>query len=409
MIYKHQYFKLDTEQKKLFDRHGEVTSISGTSKMFRLLEYLCESYPKSVTITDINDHLDPFQGENEIREDYVRNIRNHIRMALNHEIIEYANHVYSIIGSVEKMEKEPENKELPMQGQAGPISKKINKRKVLIFVVLGLVAVGVFVFVQYKRGGLFSLKPMNDMVLIPAGNFLMGSTEKQINSAFEMCKTEEGNYCVFENYASEYPQRTVTLKSFYIDRKEVSNADYQLFVQATKHELLPTRYTSDSSLNGNNLPVVGVTWSDSSAYCDWVGKRLPTEEEWERTARGTDGRIWTWGNTWDTKASNHGIGGVPGLDDSDGYIYSAPVGATIDTSPEGVLNMAGNVAEWVNSGFEPYSGNDKYDNSEFKLGNKVIRGGAYYSSLADVRTSFRDYMEPESRDIGTGFRCAKDK
>lgn len=411
MVYKHQYFKLDTEKKKLFDYHGEETFISGTSKVFKLLEFLCEKYPTSVTITNINDHIDPLEEDREITEDYVRNMRNEVKKALHHDLVEYKNHVYSIIGNIEKFEKEPENKDLPVQGQNIILAiKKSNKIKIAtIIIVIALLIIVGYVWIRYRNGGIgFSAKPNNDMVLIPSGNFLMGSTEQQIKSAFEMCKSEEGNYCVFEDYAAEYPQHSVMLKSFYIDRKEVSNADYQLFIKATKHESLPTRYASDNSLNGNNLPVVGATWNDAVAYCVWVGKRLPTEEEWERTARGTDGRIWTWGNAWDTKASNHGTGGIPGLDNSDGYDYSAPVGTTIDLSPEGVLNMAGNVAEWVNAGFEPYSGNDRYNNSEFKLGNKVVRGGAYYSSLADVRAAFRDYMEPETRDTGVGFRCAKD-
>ena len=155
--------------------------------------------------------------------------------------------------------------------------------------------------------------------------------------------------------------------------------------------------------------MVGVTWNDAVAYCAWVEKRLPTEFEWEKAARGINGRIWPWGSTWDPKLANHGTGGIPGLDDVDGFLYTSPVGATSDISPYGVMNMAGNVFEWVDGTFSPYSGNDKYDHGEYKFNAHVYRGGSYYSSMADLRVAERSYAQPEDTDEATGFRCVKNR
>ncbi len=403
MIYKHQYFKLDTEKKKLFDHHGEETFISGTSKVFKLLEYLCESYPASVTITNINDHVDPLQSDVEIREDNVRNMRNEIRKALRQDLIKYENHVYSIIGRVEKFEKEPENKDLPVQGKTEIISRRINKRVLLVTVAIVLLVIGVLIFIQYKKGA-FSLKPVNDMVLIPAGKFLMGSTDAQITQGYNLC--QEQNQCSLQDYQSEYPQHEVSLPNFYIDRKEVSNADYALFMKAKK--VAAPQYWNDSDLNSANQPVVGVNWNDATNYCQWLSERLPTEAEWEKTARGTDGRIWPWGNTWDGSKLNHGKGGMPGLDASDGYLYTAPVGADLGVSPYGVLDMAGNVDEWVFDTFNPYPGNDKYANSQYNKGLKIVRGGSYEEDSSIQRSASRTVWQPSNNDEATGFRCAKD-
>jgi formylglycine-generating enzyme required for sulfatase activity len=242
------------------------------------------------------------------------------------------------------------------------------------------------------------------MVLIPAGDFIMGSTEEEALAAYDLCLKEEGEYCIKEDYLAEYPQRKVYLNNFFIDKKEVSNEEYRMFVESTGHR--PPLYWNNSNLNSSNQPVVGVSWDDANTYCQWLGKRLSTEEEWEKAARGTDGRKWSWGNDWDASKLNHGKGGMPGYDESDGYKYTAPVGVSLGVSSYGILNMAGNVLEWVADEFKPYPGNDKFLN-EFGTPYKVMRGGSYAYGMADNRTVVRLYDLPEYRDEDVGFRCVK--
>ena len=150
------------------------------------------------------------------------------------------------------------------------------------------------------------------MVLVPAGEFLMGS----------------------EVWDHTMPVRRVYLDAFYIDTYEVTNALYQRFMQATG------RQAPASWHNSPNQPVVGVSWHAARAYCQWADKRLPTEAEWEKAARGTDGRTYPWGNQWHHTKVNTRLSGKLGK--------PTPVGSyEADRSPYGVYDMAGNVGEWV--------------------------------------------------------------
>ncbi|PIT89823.1 hypothetical protein COU23_01860 [Candidatus Kuenenbacteria bacterium CG10_big_fil_rev_8_21_14_0_10_36_11] len=291
------------------------------------------------------------------------------------------------------------------------LKDKISNKKIALFTIVGLLIILVVFLLIYaynsKKKASGISKPEDDMILIPAGNFIMGSTEKDAMAGYEKCTVEEGNDCLVEDYFAEYPQRDVYIDNFYIDKKEVSNEDYNKFAEQTKRQ--KPFYWDDSNLNSLAQSVVGISWNDAKAYCEWVNKRLPTEVEWEKAARGTDGRIWPWGNNWDTKNSNHGTGGLPGYDSSDGYEYTSPVGIYLaDISPYGVLNMAGNVQEWVSGDFKAYSGNDKFLHKNFGRPFKVIRGGAYTYSEADDHTSSRSYDNPvinSNEDVG--FRCAR--
>ncbi len=291
------------------------------------------------------------------------------------------------------------------------LKNKVNSKKIALFVILGLLIILVVFLLVYnynskeKTQGIS--KPEDDMVLIPAGNFTMGSTEGEAMTAYNSCLKEEGKNCVMEDYLAEYPKKNVYVGDFYIDKKEVSSGDYNKFVAATNHQ--KSFYWDDSNLNSSVQPVVGISWKDAKDYCEWVNKRLPTEAEWEKAARGTDGRIWPWGGDWDPKKLNHGMGGLPGYDDSDGYKYTSSVGMYLsDISPYGVLNMAGNVQEWVFDDFKAYAGNDKFIHKNFGRPFKIIRGGAYTYSEADDRVSVRFYDNPiinSSEDVG--FRCAR--
>ena len=414
MIYKHEKFKLNSDIRKVYNKHGEEVNISGHTYM--LLELLCSKYPRGANLEDINLRFD-IAGAKDYSEDYIRNLRSKIKSILNEDVVDYKNQIYTIIGQVDSYEKEPENLDYPRMSSEAETKNDVSratfdKRYIFIgaFVVLAVAATVFIISRSAVKNRLMGVQmPVDDMVLIPAGEFIIGSTEEEIRQALEWCKRDEGNYCVPEDYYAEYPSHKESTPDFLIDKKEVSNYDYNKFIQTTKRQAPNSRYINDENFNGLTQPAVGVTWEDASLYCAWAGKRLPTEIEWEKAARGTDGRIWPWGATWDEKLSNHGTGGTPGLDNIDGFLYTSPVGATSDVSPYGVLNMAGNVFEWVDGTFVPYPGNDRYDHEEYKFNTHIYRGGSYYSSMTDLRTGSRGYAQPEETDAATGFRCAKDK
>src|SRR5437867_3806198 len=224
-----------------------------------------------------------------------------------------------------------------------------------------------------------------EMILIPAGPFIRG--------------TAAGGF-------DEQPVGTIFLDSFMIDRSEVTNHQYQQFIQATGHRRAapPARYARNlRRMSGVNQPVVYVSWEDADAYCRWKGKRLPTEAEWEKAMRGTDGRLFPWGNNQDPLASNQGVS-------KDGFEVTAPVGTfQKDVSPYGVADGAGNVLEWVADWYAegayriPSLRNPK--GPEFGT-FKVLRGGAYTSHGSDIRITSRSKMVPDFRDETIGFRCA---
>lgn len=226
----------------------------------------------------------------------------------------------------------------------------------------------------------------DEMVEIPAGPFLRGY--------------DRGGF-------DEAPQAEVMLDAYSIDKYEVSNHHYKQFVAATGHRKSgpPPRYAKNGMrMQGVNQPAVYVSYDDAQEYCRWKGKRLPTEAEWEKAMRGPDGRLWPWGT--DDRASGANWGRV-----DDGYDITAPSGTfKDDRSPYGVMDGAGNVLEWVG---------DWYFETEYKDGERtnprgpefgtyrVMRGGSYITSGADVRITSRSKIVPDFRDETIGFRCAK--
>jgi formylglycine-generating enzyme required for sulfatase activity len=427
MVFKHPYFELDTERKRVFDENGKELALTGNA--FRLLVFLCGK--NNATLTDINDYFDP-TGAKDYTENHVRQYRYKINSIIGRGIIAYKNNIYSINGAVSKNEVSA-NLELIVPKKQEPEEKigrdeykeyrwwrkRLSKKEKLVIFssIVLLVIFSAFVLRDKNKNDGVSTKssladetPMDsnpktqsDMLLIPAGEFIMGSTEEQ---AIEAWQKNDGGYDK-EDYLSEYPQQKIILEDFYIDKKEVSNGDYKTFVDATNHAA-PALW-SDQSLSSPIQPVVGVDWSDAEAYCRWIGKRLPTEAEWEKAARGTDGRSWPWGNIWDGSRDNHGNGTEYGLDESDGYKYTAPVGAELGASPYGVLNVAGNVYEWVADDFNAYSENDKYFQQDFNKGFKVIKGGAYTDGQSDQRPASRIGYQKDFKDVDIGFRCAKNE
>jgi formylglycine-generating enzyme required for sulfatase activity len=223
------------------------------------------------------------------------------------------------------------------------------------------------------------------MVTIPAGPFVRG--------------TMSGGF-------DEQPQRTISLETFSIDRHEVTNHQYQQFVTATGHRKAgpPSRYAkSIGKMRGPNQPVVYVSWADADAYCRWKGKRLPTEAEWEKAMRGTDGRLWPWGNQEKPNGANWARV-------QDGHEVSSPVGAfQTDQSPYGVMDGAGNVMEWVADWYQEsyYKVAPDKDPPSPEFGTfRVMRGGGYTTTGGDLRITSRSKMVPDFRDETIGFRCA---
>jgi formylglycine-generating enzyme required for sulfatase activity len=200
---------------------------------------------------------------------------------------------------------------------------------------------------------------------------------------------------------NEPPERKVTLGEFYIDKTEVTNKQYKEFSDSTNRKPpanWPGGLYSDGT--GDN-PVVFVTWSDAEQYCKWKGKRLPTEAEWEKAARGTDGRGYPWGDEFDIKKVNT-------LGEFGGTI---PVGTLKEgASPYGALDMAGNAQEWTSDWYKRYPGNN-YDDEDYGEKFKVVRGGGWggmghYTLRVYVRAAFRNIAPPDGIYDDLGFRCA---
>ncbi len=211
--------------------------------------------------------------------------------------------------------------------------------------------------------------PRPDRVAIPAGPFVQGATR---------------------GADDERPLQKRTLGAFHIDRTEVTRAMFARCVAARRCPAPPLALATEG-----NLPVTNVSWHDARAYCAFAGGRLPSEAEWEKAARGTDGREYPWGDDLDCARSNWGnfdgegpcAGKNPGRPVSVGQY---PAGA----SPYGVLDLAGNVWEWVA---------DTYAEDE---GRRVVRGGSCCSYFVEPRAANRNAWAPEYRDGDLGFRCA---
>lgn len=235
------------------------------------------------------------------------------------------------------------------------------------------------------------------MVLIPAGPFTMGS---------------------HDGLPNERPEHTVTLNAYYIDRYEVTLSRYRKFLEEGKHDSPPT-WDDEAAATVGDRPAIGMRWNSAVAYCRWAGKRLPTEAEWEKAARGTDGRRYPWGDMQpfvDMANYNRGMwvseaitlvavtSGLEGMSVRHGLKEGG-------RSPFGVFHMAGNAAEWVADWYE----RDYYHKSPGRnppgpaIGEKrVLRGGSWTDVPSALRVTARFSAEPDFEDRTVGFRCAMD-
>ncbi len=224
-----------------------------------------------------------------------------------------------------------------------------------------------------------------EMIEIPEGPFKMGSNE--------------GDY-------DEAPEHQIYLSTYYLDTYEVTQAEYDRFVKMTKRgkPFIPVFDDDPSKILKPEYAAIGMSWFDAVAYCQWAGKRLPTEAEWEKAAKGEGSRTYPWGETMSPAYAN-----LEGAED--GYKYLAPPGKIeAGRSPYGLYDMAGNVAEWVADTYDDkyYAKTSYRDPKGPDEGqNKVIRGGSWRESPAGARIAKRFQAKPWRTDATIGFRCAK--
>jgi iron(II)-dependent oxidoreductase len=226
--------------------------------------------------------------------------------------------------------------------------------------------------------------PGNPLIAIPAGAFVFG---------------EDGGP------ANEQPRRIVDGAAFAINRTEITNAQYQRFIDATGHR--SSFHGGHHLLGLDDRPVVGVTFDDADAFCRHYGLMLPSEREYERAARGSEGAPFPWGDAPpDHTRVNRGAATCCAGEDRDGYFMTAPADSFADgASREGVLNLLGNVWEWTRDFYAPYEGDpDPATAGKFR----VLRGGAWNSDPAHLTTTYRLAYDPDFRFAANGgFRCVR--
>jgi iron(II)-dependent oxidoreductase len=232
------------------------------------------------------------------------------------------------------------------------------------------------------------------MVFIPAGEFVMGSNGRPL---------PEG-----DGDPDEGPAHLVYVPGFWMDKYEVTNAQYSKYVRGT-HAVPPRHWKNgDYPPVKTNHPVAYVDWFDANDYCHWAGRRLPSEEEWEKAARGTDGRHFPWGELFDFKKANTPQYWLVKHEKGD----TMPVGSFENgKSPYGLYDMAGNVYEWTASWYKAYPGN-RIENIHYGQKNKILRGGSWYDCLSygcglSSPVYNRSRFNPEIKNKGFGFRCVK--
>ncbi|MFV1975499.1 MAG: formylglycine-generating enzyme family protein [Candidatus Scalindua sp.] len=284
-----------------------------------------------------------------------------------------------------------------------------------------------------------------EMVLVPEGSFLMGSTEDDINKLLELDSNVEAS-----RFDVEVPQRKVCLGAYLIDKYPVTNAEYKKFIESGGYKqrdywsnagwdyVLQIKPLDGDDLNSamdsdDGCPVVNVSWYEAEAFAKYMGKRLPTEAEWEKAARGTDGRVYPWGNEFDKTKLNCSESRIEKTTPVDKYLQGR--------SEYGCFDMAGNVWEWTADWFDSQyyrsasdrdpQGPDKAEDKPFfgrpedvgtsiyelepaEAGSgtlsdcKVLRGGSWSGGgVVHIRCANRDYDEPDYRNETIGFRCAR--
>jgi formylglycine-generating enzyme required for sulfatase activity len=233
-----------------------------------------------------------------------------------------------------------------------------------------------------QQSNMITGKDRAQALLVPAGKFQMGDDEWS-------------------------PKREVYVDAFYMDKYEVSLSLYAAFLNATDSKLKPEYWSDINLATQGTLPVVGVNWHEAEAYCRWAGKRLPTEAEWEKAARGTDGRLYPWGE-------NEPIASLAnfGKDSSKPFVESLEPVTSHESgkSPWGIYNLAGNAAEWVADWYdEGFTKGAVWNPTGPAAGDgKVLRGGSWSDASNALGTARRFHVNPDDRADDRGFRCVQD-
>jgi formylglycine-generating enzyme required for sulfatase activity len=226
-----------------------------------------------------------------------------------------------------------------------------------------------------------------ELVLIPAGEFTMGHKDSY----------------------DTLPVRRMNLPAFYIDKYEVTNKRYKRFIDATGYKVPWSQEPAVAAYawdwqkrmypeGKGDDPVVLINWEDARAFCAWAGKSLPSEAQWEKAARGANGKSYPWGNGWEAAKANTSESGLK---------QTAPAGSfKADVSEYGVNDLAGNVSEWVEEWFAPYPGNPMTSYEE-RNKYKILRGGSWDYAHSIANGYHRQYALPQSQMAAIGFRCVK--
>ncbi|HEX7672423.1 MAG TPA: SUMF1/EgtB/PvdO family nonheme iron enzyme [Polyangiaceae bacterium] len=255
--------------------------------------------------------------------------------------------------------------------------------------------------------------PVSGMLRVPAGSFAMGSSGEDVLGALLDCQREpRSTECDPSVFGNEGPPRTVRLSAYWLDRTEVTVKDYARCVAVGRCSAIPFAEGA-RRFERPAYPASLLTWDEARNYCAFRGARLPTEAEFERAARGPSGRKYPWGNVYSVHASNHGKFSFDASDPSDGFAELAEVGSfPAGRTPEGFLDLAGNVSEWVSDRYAPtYSETDLVDPRGLAVSGsspgRVVRGGSYESAAPWLRGAARVAMDPSTRRPTIGFRCAR--
>lgn len=275
----------------------------------------------------------------------------------------------------------------PPQLRPTPARPSRAKYVMFVFLVLAAAGTGMWYWWQSRLQPQIESKPPAEssaktpappagMVYIPGGTFMMGR-----NNAED---------------PEETPAHTVSVDPFYLDKTAVTNDEYAEFVRDTNYAAPPSWSVGYAGAVAH-WPVTTVSWEDAQVYCKWKGKRLPTEAEWELAARGTDGRLYPWGNNFNSALTDSVEAGLG---------QPEPVGSRPNAaSPFGVLDMSGNVWQWCQDDYKPYPG--RTSTFEIPAGAKVVRGGSFKSDQDHVTTTTRNLDLATTRSPTIGFRCAR--
>ncbi|MBI4510810.1 MAG: formylglycine-generating enzyme family protein [Deltaproteobacteria bacterium] len=277
------------------------------------------------------------------------------------------------------------------------------------------------------------------MVAVPGGVFGMGIDAQELGDAVRACVEEfreqlGTNACQrsvnnpnppFSDAYTGAERRLVHVAAFEIDRFEVTTRQYRACAATGRCDPRPL-VSGDLRYIRDEWPIVNVTWFDARDYCAFHGKRLPTEAEWEKAARGTSGARWPWGNFLRSDGANHGSIEAeevspphpelpqPATDDADGAKLLVPPGTfRWGRSPYGAYDMAGNVSEWISDwylqeGYDSLSPIDPKGPIAGTQSYRVVRGGSFFEPKFFGRTYYREAQDPQRRSIKRGFRCARD-